>query len=69
MIEILSECVEFFEGAFDGASPRKGGAWTLIEEKKNDGTPEDIACSRILSLILFREYRCWCLVRHFLEID
>jgi 2-oxoglutarate/2-oxoacid ferredoxin oxidoreductase subunit beta len=41
VIEILSECVEFFEGAFDAANPRKGGAWMLIDEKKNDGTPED----------------------------
>jgi 2-oxoglutarate/2-oxoacid ferredoxin oxidoreductase subunit beta len=41
VVEILSECVEFFEGAFDAAIPRKGGAWTLIDEKKNDGTPED----------------------------
>jgi 2-oxoglutarate ferredoxin oxidoreductase subunit beta len=41
VVEILSECVEFYEGAFDAANPRKGGAWTLIEEKKNDGTPED----------------------------
>src|SRR5215213_847711 len=41
VVEILSECVEFFEGAFDAANPRKGGAWTMIEEKKHDGTPED----------------------------
>jgi len=41
VVEILSECVEFFEGAFDAAIPRKGGTWSLIEEKKNDGTPED----------------------------
>ena len=41
VVEILSECVEFYEGAFDAANPRKGGAWTLIEEKKHDGTPED----------------------------
>ena len=41
VVEILSECVEFFEGAFDAANPRKGGVWTAIEEKKNDGTPED----------------------------
>jgi len=41
VVEILSECVEFFEGAFDSSVPRKGGKWTLIEEKKNDGTPED----------------------------
>ena len=41
VVEILSECVEFYEGAFDAANPRKGGTWTLIDEKKNDGTPED----------------------------
>lgn len=41
VVEILSECVEFFEGAFDAAIPRKGGTWTLIDEKKHDGTPED----------------------------
>jgi len=43
VVEILSECVEFFEGAFDGANPRKGGAWSPIELKKNDGSPEDAA--------------------------
>ena len=41
VVEILSECVEFYAGAFDAANPRKGGAFKLIEEKKNDGTPED----------------------------
>jgi 2-oxoglutarate ferredoxin oxidoreductase subunit beta len=41
VVEILSECVEFYEGAFDSSIPRKGGTWTLIPEKKNDGTPED----------------------------
>ncbi len=43
VIEILSECVEFFPGAFDSAVPRKGGAFVPIEERKNDGTPEDAA--------------------------
>ncbi|HVU35153.1 MAG TPA: thiamine pyrophosphate-dependent enzyme [Opitutaceae bacterium] len=41
VVEINSECVEFFPGAFDAANPRKGGTWTIIEEKKRDGTPED----------------------------
>jgi len=41
VVEILSECVEFNEGAFDAANPRKGGAFKTIELKKNDGTPED----------------------------
>ncbi|MBM3842644.1 MAG: pyruvate ferredoxin oxidoreductase [Verrucomicrobia bacterium] len=43
VVEILSECVEFFEGAFDAAVPRKGGNWVLIDERKNDGSPEDAA--------------------------
>ena len=41
VVEILSECVEFYEGAFDASVPRKGGTWALVDEKKNDGTPED----------------------------
>ncbi len=41
VVHVLSECVEFFPGAFDSSIPRKGGTFTLIEEKKNDGTPED----------------------------
>jgi 2-oxoglutarate ferredoxin oxidoreductase subunit beta len=41
VVEILSECVEFYAGAFDAANPRKGGAFRSIELKKNDGTPED----------------------------
>jgi len=41
VVEILSECVEFYEGAFDSSIPRKGGVWNLIQEKKHDGTPED----------------------------
>ncbi len=43
VVEILSECVEFYPGAFDAGIPRKGGAFTLIDEKKHDGTPEDEA--------------------------
>lgn len=43
VVEILSECVEFYPGAFDEGNPRKGGAFKLIEEKKHDGTPEDEA--------------------------
>lgn len=30
VIECLSECVEFFEGAFDAANPRKGGAFNSV---------------------------------------
>jgi 2-oxoglutarate/2-oxoacid ferredoxin oxidoreductase subunit beta len=41
VVEILSECVEFYDGAFDAANPRKGGEFRTIEERRNDGTPED----------------------------
>jgi 2-oxoglutarate ferredoxin oxidoreductase subunit beta len=30
VIECLSECVEFYEGAFDASNPRKGGAFNLV---------------------------------------
>jgi len=29
-IECLSECVEFYEGAFDASNPRKGGEFNLV---------------------------------------
>ncbi len=31
-IECLSECVEFYPGAFDGSNPRKGGEFKLVPE-------------------------------------
>jgi 2-oxoglutarate ferredoxin oxidoreductase subunit beta len=43
VVEILSECVEFFEGAFDASIPRKGGSFQTIDLKKNDGSAEDAA--------------------------
>lgn len=30
VIECLSECVEFYEGAFDASNPRKGGQFSLV---------------------------------------
>jgi 2-oxoglutarate/2-oxoacid ferredoxin oxidoreductase subunit beta len=30
VIQCLSECVEFYEGAFDAANPRKGGVFNLV---------------------------------------
>jgi 2-oxoglutarate ferredoxin oxidoreductase subunit beta len=41
VVEILSECVIFYKGAFDEANPRKEGAFNLIDERAWDGTPED----------------------------
>jgi 2-oxoglutarate ferredoxin oxidoreductase subunit beta len=31
-VECLSECVEFYEGAFDASNPRKGGVFNLVPE-------------------------------------
>lgn len=41
VVECLSECIEFYPGAFDAGNPRKGGEFKVIDEKKWDGTPED----------------------------
>ncbi|NNE93098.1 MAG: pyruvate ferredoxin oxidoreductase, partial [Verrucomicrobiales bacterium] len=41
VVEVLSECVIFYPGAFDEGNPRKGGEFGLIEEKAWDDTPED----------------------------
>ncbi len=41
VVEILSECVIFYKGAFDDGNPRKGGVFEIIDEKKWDDTPED----------------------------
>jgi 2-oxoglutarate ferredoxin oxidoreductase subunit beta len=41
VVECLSECIEFFPGAFDAGNPRKGGEFKMIDEKKWDGTAED----------------------------
>ena len=38
-IECLSECVEFYEGAFDAANPRKGGMFMEVP-KNHDATDE-----------------------------
>jgi 2-oxoglutarate ferredoxin oxidoreductase subunit beta len=38
-IECLSECVEFYPGAFDSSNPRKGGAFNLVPEG-HDATDE-----------------------------
>jgi len=41
-IECLSECVEFYEGAFDGANPRKGGVFNTVPAE-HDVTDEAAA--------------------------
>lgn len=43
VVEVLSECVEFYPGAFDSGNPRKGGEFKTIDERKWDNTPEDEA--------------------------
>jgi len=39
VIEVLSECTEFYPGAFDAANPRKGGIFNLVP-KEHDVTDE-----------------------------
>jgi len=43
VIEVQSECVVFYPGAFDEGNPRKGGEFVTLEEKKWDDSPEDEA--------------------------
>lgn len=38
VVEILSECIEFFPGAFDSSVPRKGGEFVTIDEEEHDTT-------------------------------
>jgi 2-oxoglutarate ferredoxin oxidoreductase subunit beta len=38
VVECLSECVEFYKGAFDAAIPRKGGTFDVIDEEEHDVT-------------------------------
>lgn len=41
-VECLSECVEFYEGAFDASNPRKGGVFNLVPSD-HDVTNEQAA--------------------------
>ena len=42
VIECLSECVEFYEGAFDASNPRKGGVFNLVPSD-HDASNEEAA--------------------------
>lgn len=44
-IECLSECVEFYEGAFDAANPRKGGKF--VEVPKDHDVTDEVAAYRL----------------------
>ncbi len=44
-IECLSECVEFYEGAFDASNPRKGGQF--VEVPKDHNVADEIAAYRL----------------------
>jgi 2-oxoglutarate ferredoxin oxidoreductase subunit beta len=43
----LSECVEFYEGAFDSANPRKGGVFN--EVPKNHDVTDEMAAYKLAS--------------------
>jgi 2-oxoglutarate ferredoxin oxidoreductase subunit beta len=44
-IECLSECVEFYEGAFDASNPRKGG--TFKEVPKDHDVTDELAAYKL----------------------
>lgn len=44
-IECLSECVEFYDGAFDASNPRKGGTFNLIPQDHD--VTDEIAAYRL----------------------
>jgi 2-oxoglutarate/2-oxoacid ferredoxin oxidoreductase subunit beta len=46
-IECLSECVEFYEGAFDAANPRKGGVFNLVPAEHD--VTDEIAAYKLAS--------------------
>jgi 2-oxoglutarate ferredoxin oxidoreductase subunit beta len=46
-IECLSECVEFYEGAFDASNPRKGG--TFKEVPKDHDVTDELAAYKLAS--------------------
>ena len=53
VIQCLSECVEFYGGAFDAANPRKGGEFKLVPE---DHDPSDEVAAYKLALDPFPGY-------------
>jgi 2-oxoglutarate ferredoxin oxidoreductase subunit beta len=46
-IECLSECVEFYEGAFDASNPRKGGVFNLVPAEHD--VTDEIAAYKLAS--------------------
>jgi 2-oxoglutarate ferredoxin oxidoreductase subunit beta len=46
-IECLSECVEFYEGAFDASNPRKGGVFNAVPADHN--VTDEIAAYKLAS--------------------
>lgn len=44
-IECLSECVEFYQGAFDASNPRKGGVFNLVPESHD--VTDEVAAYRL----------------------
>jgi 2-oxoglutarate/2-oxoacid ferredoxin oxidoreductase subunit beta len=46
VVEVLSECVMFYPGAFDDSLPRKQGVFTTIDETQHDVT-DDVAAFKL----------------------
>ncbi|MCZ7634832.1 MAG: hypothetical protein M5U12_01425 [Verrucomicrobia bacterium] len=47
-IHCLSECVEFYPGAFDASNPRKGGAFPLVPADHD--VTDEVAAYRLAGL-------------------
>ena len=58
-IECLSECVEFYEGAFDASNPRKGGVFNDVPADHD--VTDEIAAYKLAERAVPR------LLRHFLQ--
>ena len=43
VVEVLSECVIFYKGAFDDSIPRKGGEFETIDEEQHDVSDQHAA--------------------------
>lgn len=49
VVECLSECVMFYDGAFNDSTPRKGGVYDIIDETQHDVT-DDVAAFKLADL-------------------
>ncbi len=54
-IECLSECVEFYEGAFDASNPRKGGVFNTVPAEHD--VTDEVAAYKLAGEAVPRQIR------------